>query len=237
MTSITTTARWDQVSAPFGIASLGHTHWLDDVPREFDGAPGLWWGEDGRVHGSGLPDHGTVELEPFTQIDEGGLRLRAFGRDGALALRVYDPQNPARVSLRGIETYPRDESWAIPGRFVAADDGAQVTIDSVDGHQRTVAATGRIELQVAGAPVRLTVDADGDGFSAVIADESAKGGAYRFRFLPIAAAGADGTVVVDFNDAYLPPCAFSDQYVCPLPPAENRLPVAVAAGEKRAIRI
>lgn len=236
MTSTSTTLRWDEVSAPFGTAALRHTHWLDETPRPLEGVPGKWWAQGGRVHGTDLPEHTAVELEPSTQIDESGLRLRAFSRGSELALRVYDPENPDRVSLRGIETYPRDGAWVIAGRFVAAEGGAQVTIDSVDGYQQTIAATGRIELEIAGSPVGLTVTAGDDGFSAVIADASAADGAYRFRFLPISSASADGTVVVDFNAAYLPPCAFSDQYVCPLPPPENRLSVAVTAGEKRGIR-
>ncbi|GAA2986101.1 uncharacterized protein (DUF1684 family) [Microbacterium terrae] len=235
-TAPTSTVRWDAVSAPHGTAALRHTHWLDATPRAVDGAPGEWWAEDGRVHGRGLPETGTVDLEPFTGVREADLLLKAFARTGSLALRVYDPENPDRLALRGIEAYPRDDAWAIAGRFVAAEDGAQETILSVDGHERTVAATGSIELTVAGEPVHLTVSADGEGFSAVIADASAADGAYRFRFLPIAAPTVDGAVTVDFNDAYLPPCAFSDQYVCPLPPPENRLAAAVTAGEKRAIR-
>lgn len=235
MTSTTSTLRWDAVSAPFGIASLRHTHWLDAVPRAYEGAPGEWWAEDGRVHGRGV-EGADVTLEPFAHTEVGGIRLRAFAREGAFALRVYDPESPSRTSLTGIETYAPDDAWAIPGRFTAAPDGAQVTIRSVDGHERTVPATGSIALTVAGAPVNLTVSAEGAGFSAVIADGSAADGAYRFRFLPVGAPDADGSVVVDFNAAYLPPCAFSDQYVCPLPPLENRLTAAVTAGEKRALR-
>jgi uncharacterized protein (DUF1684 family) len=235
MTSVTATARWEQVSAPFGTASLRHTHWLDGTPRPFEGAPGEWWVEDGLVHGRGLAERDAVQLEPTEQVHEGRLVLRAFERDGALALRVYDPDNPARLALRGIESYPVDEAWALPGRFVPAADAEEVTVRSVDGYERVVAATGTVELEVAGTPVSLTVSREGDALSAVIADESAADGAYRFRFLPIAAPAADGAVTVDFNDAYLPPCAFSDQYVCPLPPPGNRLPVAVTAGEKRVV--
>lgn len=234
MTSTATSTRWDDVSAPFGIASLRHTHWLDSAPRTFEGAPGQWWAEDGAVHGRELPELGAVSLAPQEQAREGRLRLRAIERDGALALRVFDPETPGRVSLTGIESFETDGSWVFPARFVPAD-GGEVTVRSVDGHERTVAATGSVQFELAGTPVALTVSRDGDGLFAVIADETAADGAYRFRFLSLPAPAADGAVTVDFTTAYLPPCAFSDQYVCPLPPAENRLPIAITAGERRAV--
>ena len=90
-----------------------------------------------------------------------------------------------------------------------------------------------IALQIAGAPVELTVTGDpAEGLSAVIADATGNVDAYRFRFLEIDPPAADGSVIVDFNRAYLPPCAFSEHYICPLPPADNRLAVRVEAGER-----
>lgn len=105
---MSTTARWDLVHAPHGIASLRHTHWLDDEPRAYDGAPGLWWAADGRVRATDADGLGDVELEPFAHVLAGDIKLRAFARDGALALRVYDPQNLARVGLPrvGYSTHP-----------------------------------------------------------------------------------------------------------------------------------
>ena len=57
----------------------------------------------------------------------------------------------------------------------------------------------------------------------------------RFRFLDVEPADADGRVVVDFNRAYLPPCTFTDHYLCPLPPQNNRFDFPVRAGERRLI--
>lgn len=229
-------ARWEAVSAPHGIASLRHTHWLDQTPRAFEGAPGRWSADAGEVRGTGLPERGDVALAPFETVHEGRLLLRAFFRDGAFALRVYDPEAPGRLSLTGIETFPESEgAWRFAGRFVPASDGEQITVRSVDGHERTVAATGTVAFEIEGTPVELSVSGDDTGFEAVIADATAQDGAYRFRFLPIDLPDADGAVTVDFARAYLPPCAFSDQYVCPLPPAQNRFAFAIPAGERRAL--
>lgn len=235
MTITATEERWEQVSAPFGIAALRHTHWLDETPRTWDGVPGLWWAAGGEVHGQGLADRPEAHLAPFTDLRDGRLLLRAFERGGALALRVYDPENPSRLALAGVESYPREDGWAVTGRFVAASEDEQTIVRSVDGHERVTPATGTVEVDVHGASAQLIVSRDEDGLFAVIADATASDGAYPFRFLTMPAPSADGAVAVDFGDAHLPPCAFSDQYVCPLPPPQNRLPIAVTAGERRTL--
>ena len=233
-------ARWRAVAADHGVAALRYTHWLDTEPRRYPGAPGEWAAADGRVLGSGLPEDapdapaGDLSLAPGEEVRVGRLLLRAFARDGAFALRVYDPENPSRTRLRGILSFPRDDRWVIPATFHPAADGQTTVVRSVDGHEREEAAVGVVALSIGGRQERLTVSRAGRGLSAVIADGTSGVDAYRFRFLPIDPPAADGSVSVDFNRAYLPPCAFSDQYVCPLPPAGNRFETRIDAGERLA---
>ena len=228
-------SRWRAVSAPHGTAALRHTHWLTIEPAEFDGAPGVWRGESATVVGV-LPHGIPVRLAPGEEFDLEGVRLRAFERDGALALRVIDPDAPSRTSLVAIEAYPPSRERVVTGRFTPADDGATLDVTSVDGHESDDRLGGTIELEIDGVPVVLTVTRDDHGLSAVFADATSGGESYRFRFLRVPEPDADGAVVVDFNRAYLPPCAFSDEYVCPLPPPGNRWPVALRAGERLATR-
>jgi len=237
-----TDARWHAVSSEHGVAALRNTHWLDAEPRAYDGAPGLWRAVDDRVVGAGLraqaPDAplDEVVLAPGEHLDVGRLRLKAISREGAPALRVFDPEIPGRTRLRGILSFPHDDAWALAGVFHPAPEGQINVIRSVDGYEREEPAVGTIALEVGGAPVELAVTGDpSSGLSAVIADATSNVDAYRFRFLEIEPPAADGSVTVDFNDAYLPPCAFSDHYVCPLPPANNRLAVRVEAGERATV--
>jgi hypothetical protein len=72
---------------------------------------------------------------------------------------------------------------------------------------------------------------DGSLFAA-FSDATSGNESYRFRFLRMPAPEPDGSVTVDFNRAYLPPCAFSDGYVCVFPPPTNRWDVPVRAGER-----
>ncbi|MBM7831493.1 uncharacterized protein (DUF1684 family) [Agromyces cerinus] len=228
-------SRWRAVSAPHGTAALLHTHWLTTEPAEFTGAPGRWHAESANVVGA-LPNGAAVRLAPGEELDLDGVRLRAFERDGALALRVIDPDAPSRTSLVGIEAYPPSWERVVTGRFTPAGDGATLDVTSVDGHESNDRLGGAIELEIDGVPVALTVTRDDHGLSAVFADATSGGESYRFRFLRVPEPAADGTVAVDFNRAYLPPCAFSDEYVCPLPPLGNRWPVALRAGERLATR-
>jgi uncharacterized protein (DUF1684 family) len=236
MTSTMSDSRWEQVSAPYGVAALRFTHWLDGTPRAWEGVPGLWWAEGGSVQGRDLAEQAAVELAPFTEARDGRLLLRAFEREGALALRVYDPEAPMRRGLAGIESYPGEGRWTFSGHFRPAAGDEEIVVRSIDGYARVTPATGTVEFDVDGSPVALAVSRDDDGLFAVIADATAADGAYPFRFLTMPAPDSDGTVAVDFDAAALPPCAFSDQYVCPLPPPQNRLPFAVKAGERRALR-
>lgn len=236
MTTPVTLTRWEAVSGPFGLAALRHTHWLDSTPRSLDGVSGLWWADASTVHGRDVDALGAVDVAAFDEVQAGRLRLRAFARDGAFALRVYDPESPSRTSLRAIEAYPPDESWVLSGRFVAAPDAHTVTVRSIDGYEKSTPAVGTVEVDVEGEQVRLQVERVDAGLWAVITDATADDGAYRFRFLPLPAPDHDDLVRVDFNAAYLPPCAFSDHYVCPLPPRQNRISAAITAGERRAVR-
>ena len=230
--------RWHAVSAEHGIAALRHTHWLGGEFRVYEGAPGTWAASDGKVVGAGLRKDArdaaadAVALAPGEHLDIGRVRLRAMDREGSLALRVFDPETPGRTRLRGIHSFPPSAAWVVPGVFRAAAEGATRVVESVDGYEREEPAAGTIALEIGGRPVELAVSGEGSGLSAVIADATSGVDSYRFRFLPIDAPAADGRVSVDFNRAYLPPCAFSEQYVCPLPPANNRLGVRVEAGER-----
>lgn len=228
-------ARWRAVASEHGIASLRHTHWLDEEFRAYDDAPGVWAGRGGRIVGRRLsqdePD-AELTLAPGEEAAFGRLLLRALDRDGAPALRVLDPDAPTRVRLRGIHSFARDDAWVLRGAFVPAPDGETRVVRSVDGYEREQPAVGTVAVTIGGAPVALTVSGGAKGLSAVFADGTSGADAYRFRFLPIDPPDADGAVEIDFNRAYLPPCAFSDEYVCPLPPAGNRLAVRVEAGER-----
>jgi uncharacterized protein (DUF1684 family) len=152
-------------------------------------------------------------------------------RDGVYALRVLDPEAPTRTSLAGISAFAPDVAWIRPARFVPSPD-VTVETESIDGHVTTETPVGRVEFELGDEAGSLTVTGGPNGLWAVFSDGTSGDESYRFRFISMPAPTADGHVLVDFNRAYLPPCAFSDHYVCPLPAPNNRLRTRITAGER-----
>ncbi|SFR96884.1 hypothetical protein SAMN04487783_0024 [Agrococcus baldri] len=243
--------RWRDVAGPHGIAALAATHWLGAAEVELDGIPGRWRAEGAAAVGTGLAASGLTRLDGSSLDDEqllvagevlrdGEALLRVFTREGVPALRVVDPAAERRTRLTGISAFEPDPSWVVRGRWSAggtASGADALEIEQVDGHRTRRSDVGSLAFELAGHELRLTttggVDADGRAALAVVfADASSGDESYRFRFLRLPLPDASGAVTIDWNRAFLPPCAFSDHYVCPMPSPENRLPVAVRAGER-----
>ncbi|KHK95494.1 hypothetical protein LK09_19140 [Microbacterium mangrovi] len=230
-----TVARDRAVWGGFGIATLAGTNWLDGTPRSFDEVPGLW-STDGQS-AIGELDGERIVLAPFAdrevvRPDGVPVRLRGYARDGLVAVRVYVRSAPEEKGISRIDRFAYDPGFDVPGRFVAASDPGLRDAEAIDGHVSQKRYGGRVEFALPEGPAALTVEQDADGtLFAVFADATSGTESHRFRFLDLPAPAADGAVEVDLNRAYLPPCAFSDHYLCPLPPAENRLPAPVRAGE------
>jgi uncharacterized protein (DUF1684 family) len=221
-------ARDNAVWAPHGIASLAATHWLDATERRFDGIPGIWCADDESAVGRELP--WEVRLRPEEQTRCGELALRAKGRAGSVALRVLDPAAAARRGIARIERAEFSPSRRVAGGF--APSSRAVVAESVDGHHTETQYHGIVSFVLDGLEFELTVQREGDGsLFAAFADATSGVQSYRFRFLRMDGPDADGRVELDFNRAYLPPCAFSDHYACVFPPPGNRWMVPIAAGE------
>jgi len=106
---------------------------------------------------------------------------------------------------------------------------------AVDGLQHVYDAPGRVEFGLDGQPLSLTAFPGHDPGSLIVLFTDATSGVTTYaanRVLELGTPGPAGQVVLDFNRATNLPCAYTDLATCPLPPPENRLPVAIEAGEK-----
>lgn len=230
-------ARESYAGAEYGPAALESTNWLITEPAAVEGVPGLWaLTGDGGIRGSELGTAGSVvTLRGGDTIRFGRRELRVFDRNGTVALRVFNPRRPQRERFSAIDAYPPREGWRIPAVFEPTPE-ERIVITAVDGHEQESPVAGRLRFELDGTPLALTVTRGPQGgLSAVFADGTNGIETYRFRFLPIDEPGEDGSAWIDFNRAYLPPCAFSDQFVCPLPPAGNRYTASIRAGERAVI--
>jgi uncharacterized protein len=169
-----------------------------------------------------------------TVIEMGSLRMHLIQRGKRLGIRVKDLNSEAARNYAGPTFFPLDMTYRVTGTFVPSDGKKTVDVPNVLGDVTPTPIAGEVRFKLNGQDLTLTA-LSGDptkGLSFVIGDLSGKTDTYPGgRFLdsdPV----IDGKVALDFNRAYNPPCAVTPYATCPLAPKENRLPVAVLAGEK-----
>jgi uncharacterized protein (DUF1684 family) len=167
-------------------------------------------------------------------VRTGGVRFHIIERGGRLAVRIKDADAPARTGFKGIERFPVSETWRITAEFEPADPGLTQTMGTVIGVDAESEVAGWARFEHAGHRVRAVLFPAGDG-SLYLRFGDASNGKETYpigRYLSIPAPGTDGTVVLDFNRSYNPPCAFTPFATCTLPPEENSFAFAVEAGER-----
>lgn len=236
---------------PRGFLAITNIHWLDQTPRRFSDAPGAW---------STGPDGVTVTLDEGDELTVDGSTVRdrhAFGviperasifayhgdyavevakRGGFDLVRPRHPDNPLRQQFRGTPAFRPDRRWVLPGQYTAFAAPRPTTVGAaVEGLEHVYGAIGQIQFQLGGRDLSLTAfpgKADG---SLLVLFTDATSGVTTYaanRSLVVGPPDADGSVTVDFNRAVNLPCAYTNLATCPLPPAENRLDVAIEAGEQ-----
>ncbi len=174
------------------------------------------------------------ETENPTVVSLGSLRMHVIKRGVRMGIRVKDLKNPAAKSYAGPVFYPLNMAYRVTAKWLPADGKQTVNVPDVLGDTTPVPIAGTAVFQMNGHEYRLT-DIGGDaskGLFFVFNDLTKKMDTYPGgRFLetdPV----KNGSVVIDFNYAYNPPCSVTPYATCPLAPPENRLAVSVPAGEK-----
>ncbi|MCD9029963.1 DUF1684 domain-containing protein [Luteimonas sp. BDR2-5] len=167
-------------------------------------------------------------------FDDGKGQLSVIERGNRKALRVRHADAPTRTGFAGLDYWPIDRDWRIDARFTPAAPGTTIEIADIIGTINRMPCPGAVTFERDGASYTLqAVEGEAGGLFLILADRTSGHGSYGAgRYLDTAAPDADGHVVLDFNRAYNPPCAFTPFATCPLPPQENRLDLAITAGEK-----
>lgn len=180
-----------------------------------------------------LDDAHAGEGTPTT-VAFGSANFFVIDRDGRKALRVKDSNAQTRTHFLGLDYYPADPSWRIVADWVPFDPPHELEIGSVLGTINKEKVPGKAVFHRDGHTYELMpIQEEPDSLFFVIADRTSGHetyGAARFLYAELP---KDGKVVLDFNRAYNPPCAFTPYATCPLAPPENRLDLAVTAGEKK----
>lgn len=192
---------------------------------------------DGKaVHEANLVDdmHVTGNASPTT-VTFGTANFYVIDRDGRRALRVKDSSAATRQHFLGIDYFPIDPSWHIVADWVPFDPPHDLQIGSVIGTIDTEKVPGKAVFTRDGHTYELLPyqEEPGGELFFVLADRTSGHETYGAARFLYAALPVNGKVVLDFNKAYNPPCAFTSYATCPLAPPENRLDLRITAGEKK----
>jgi uncharacterized protein (DUF1684 family) len=169
-----------------------------------------------------------------TRLESCGLVFTVIERGDRIGLRVRDPESPARRQFRGVKYFPYDDRWCVVGRFEGAVMPQRFRVPDVTGSVQEYASPGVLVFEHGKTEHRLVAASEPgtEDLFIMFRDETAGTSTYPAgRFLYVRPADSKGKVILDFNRAYSPPCAFTDFATCPLPPPQNRLPFPIRAGE------
>ncbi|MBS0383525.1 MAG: DUF1684 domain-containing protein [Proteobacteria bacterium] len=213
-------------------AHLGTVTWADDGTLSIALAPA-----SGATIG-GKPAPSAVLLDDShaapTTVAFGSVNFVAIDRSGRKGLRVRDSEALTRTGFTGIECFPVDPAWRIVADWQPLDPPFQLATGTVIGTIENYPAPGKAVFQRDGQRCELypVLETPSDTQLFLIFADRTSGketyGAARFLYADMP---SDGKLVLDFNQAYNPPCAFTPYATCPLAPPENRLDLRVTAGE------
>jgi uncharacterized protein (DUF1684 family) len=172
--------------------------------------------------------------EKPTELIAGSLHFMLIERAGHLGIRVRDSVSPNRLHFKGLQYFPTRADWDIQARFEPYVPERHIPIVNILGMTEEMTSPGAIVFERDGHPWRLDtiLEAPGDQELFVMFSDATSGeqtyGAGRFLYVGLP---HGDRIEVDFNKAFNPPCAFTDFATCPLPPQQNRLALAIDAGE------
>jgi uncharacterized protein (DUF1684 family) len=176
-----------------------------------------------KADSSGSPD--VLRLNDLTMF--------IIQRGNRFGIRVKDRDSPTRKAFAGLKYFPIDEQYRVTARFVPYDSTKKIAVPNILGDTEEESSPGYVEFTLNGRKCRLDPVSAGDQLFFIFRDLTSGKTTYpsgRFLYTDLP---KNGEVVLDFNKAVNPPCAFTPFATCPLPPRQNRLPVRVEAGELR----
>ncbi|HTI69177.1 MAG TPA: DUF1684 domain-containing protein [Candidatus Limnocylindria bacterium] len=168
------------------------------------------------------------------QVDQ--LAITVIKRGERFGLRVRDPQAPTRLHFTGLDWFPYDPQWRLEGRLEKPATPRTLLIGDVTGVSANEKSPGTVIFTRKGQEYRLDALLDEDEHDLFVIFRDRTSGETTYgggRFVHATVPDRQGRVIIDFNYAYNPPCAFTRYATCPIPPRQNTLPIAVEAGEKK----
>jgi uncharacterized protein (DUF1684 family) len=202
----------------------------------FTAAPGAGAALDGAPLGASPVALRSDRVGAASVLSSGSVTLRVIERGGRLAVRMKDARHPLRSAFAGLSYFPLDPAMRVEAKLEPPASPKKLRVLNRVGQTEEYPSPGTLVFSIGDRECRLDAAQEPGKSSLFILfrDATSQDTTYPMgRFLEAAAPDADGRTILDFNRAYNPPCAFTDFATCPIPPAQNDLPFAVRAGERR----
>jgi uncharacterized protein (DUF1684 family) len=165
------------------------------------------------------------------------LQLQLVRRANQFAIRVRDKESPAIREFRGKKWFGVKPEYRVVAKFTPYEPPRSISIVNVKGQVVPSKLSGRLDFSIGDQAAALDALADTpDELFIVFKDRTNGDTTYPSGRFVVTELPVDGRVILDFNKAYNPPCAFSPHTLCPLPPEQNVLDVAIVAGELFGVR-
>jgi uncharacterized protein len=177
-----------------------------------------------------LKDDGSPGAD---QLLVGDVRMVVHVSGDRRSLRVRDPNSEQARGFLGFSWFPIESHWRVVGRFIKDAEPRKLPVMNTFGDLDTYTTEGVVEFTLLGQTLRLRpFTTRPRRFYFVFRDASSGQETYEAARFVYSNLLDDGTTIIDFNQAYNPPCAFNPFTTCPIPLKENRLPIKILAGEK-----
>lgn len=248
------TRRAERLAAEDGWLSLIGLHWVNEgenvVTLNKAGSPQvrikrtegtLTLHPDPSMTIAGQPLPADVDLKNDmedggpTIVQMGSVRFNAIKRGERYGLRVKDAEAETRTHFQGLEYYPVDPGRRVEARFEMYHPPKKIPITDVTGMTSDSISPGSLTFEIDGKEYSLDpiLEDGATDLFIIFRDQTSADTTYPAGRYLYAAPAKEGKVIIDFNKAYNPPCAFTNFATCPLPPLQNRLPIRIEAGEKK----
>jgi uncharacterized protein (DUF1684 family) len=244
------------VVQPKGNLALVNTQWIDSEQSIY-GVPGRWAplpaGESGlrviaaasdgisvdgtRVDGDAIVRGKDSDTPGDIDFGDGKTGFVIASEEGNYALRVWDANSEEIQKFGSIDAFDYNPEWVVTAKFSEIPGGKAIGFEHLkdNGKTRDQVVPGEITFTKDGVDYDLAAFKAGRALQLVFADSTSGDSTYSVGRFLFVAPNADGTITLDFNRAVLPPCAFSYNFNCPMPPKQNRFSVPIEAGEKNVL--
>lgn len=170
-----------------------------------------------------------------TVVQTGSQTFYLIKREDRFGIRLKDKNSRERTEFKGLSWFPIDEKYRVEAQFEAFDAPKEILIPNVLGGNFRMKSPGVLRFKLNGKKYALepVLEEGSDKLFIIFRDATSRAETYGAGRFLYAKKPENGTVILDFNQAENPPCAYTPYATCPLPPPQNRLAAEIKAGEKR----